>query len=51
MGASSQGLKTPFTFEGQKDNVLKFEVLCEQLCVCSPAYLVVVTSELQLGCN
>jgi len=46
MGASSQGLKKPFTFEGQKDNVLEFEVLCEQLSVCSPADLVVITSEL-----
>jgi hypothetical protein len=46
MGASSQGLKKPFTFEGQKDKILKFEALCNQLCVCSSTYLVVVTSEL-----
>jgi hypothetical protein len=38
--------KKTFYIWRQKDNVLKFEVLCEQLSVCSSTYLVVVTSEL-----
>jgi hypothetical protein len=27
MGVPSQGLKTPFVFEKQRDNVLRFEAL------------------------
>ncbi len=33
MDASSQGLKNPLTFEGQKDSVLNFETLCKKLSV------------------
>jgi len=33
MDAPSQGPKNPFTFEEQKDSVLKFEALCKKLSV------------------
>jgi hypothetical protein len=50
LGAPSQGLKKPFTFEKKKNNVLKFETFYELKHLFNNC-LVVVANELLVNCN